>query len=239
MTDLNATEFATVLAHLEHFGPDHRSAVCARLGTDEPAYLRAASRLPGDMTRAAAAGDLQPVETFGAAFKKAKADLSTRKPTLEEVPPLPSRARKLRLAAPSMNDSQGSGEHTLDPSSARSRGRALPFQPGLVAPPPPAVHVAPDPSGETVAASPDAGATAATPFEQRELAAWTVEKYAAFMADRRAGDLDTVRAAYDVRDEAFESLLLSHFNKQFGRDPSLRTRWLALMVERTRQTGRG
>jgi hypothetical protein len=235
MAELSVTRFAETLAHIEHFGGEHVAEVLERLSVQASEFEQAGSLIPLTLAEAAKNGQMDAVKAFGDTLTATKATLTATKPKLEDIGP-----RRSPGSPPARPPAPGAGaDTTLDPVSARSRGAALPFKRAGAVPPPAAHPVEPDRSGRTVALSASAGAAEATPFEARELDAWTVERYAAFVADRRAGDIDAVRKEYDVSGEAFEQALLANMNRRFGADPSLRARWLALIVERDRQMKRG
>jgi len=233
--DLSVTRYAEALAHIEHFGGPHASEVLERLSIDQAAFAQAGKRVPRDLAAAATNGALDSVKAFGDALKATKTELGAKQPRLEDIGPVHSPNAGAERPAGTSADP----DTTLDPVSAGSRGAALPFRRGRPVPPPPAARVEPNRSGRTVALSSSAGGAEATPFEGRALDAWTVERYAEFVADRRAGDIEAVRKEYDVHGEAFEQALLANMNRRFGKDPALRARWVALIAERDRQMGRG
>ena len=209
--DLSVTRFAEVLAHVEYFGGAHMSEVLERLSIESSAFAKAGKSVPLGLADAAKKGEMDSVKAFGDTLKATKAELGAKQPKLEDLGPLRSATAPLpRAAPPAANPNiKLDPDTTLDPTSAGSRGGALPFKRSAPVAPPAAHRVEPDRSGRTVAVSSSAGGAEATPFEARELDAWTVERYAMFVADRRAGDIEAVRKEYDVHGEAFEQALLA------------------------------
>lgn len=129
-------------------------------------------------------------------------------------------ARAKELAA-------GELDETVSVRSAQLPG-AMPFaKPGKRVAPPPAREPV-DQSGETVGLAPEFAPAASTPFEAAALAAWTVERYAAYVSDRRSG-----RAVVQLSEQE-EAALLVHFNKRFSAEPGLRETWGKLLLERTK-----
>jgi len=233
MAPLGAERFAEILAYIEHFGGAHLTEILERLDVEQATFSDAASDVPLALADEASAGNVEPVKAFDKRLTETKANLAVTKPSIESLGP--RRADRSR-AAPA---AKAEGEQTLDPKSAAVRDAALPFADAGGAPPPPPHAVEADRSGATVALGSTDGAAAATPFEQRQLNAWTVERYAAFVSDRRVEDVEAARREYDIPNEAFEQLLLQHMNKLFGRAPEQRARWLALIAHHNRQKGRG
>jgi len=127
-------------------------------------------------------------------------------------------------------------DQTLPPASASVRRPALPFAKGLTGAsvPSPERWSPADPSGETLPISASHGPVAATPFAQPALEGWTVEKYAAFVGDRRVLGIEKIRLHYGVTDDAVEQRVTAHFNKLLAGDGALRNRWIALVAERAR-----
>jgi hypothetical protein len=78
-------------------------------------------------------------------------------------------------------------------------------------------------------------ASPSTPFEQARLEAWTVERYADFVADRRNRPSSFIEARYGRLTEREEVALLVHFNHRFRSEPGLRDRWQQLLAERERR----
>jgi hypothetical protein len=120
---------------------------------------------------------------------------------------------------------------TQEPAPESARDRTLPFAKVDASRrrPPPATPLL-ERSGETVAQSVGFAAAPSTPFERAQLEAWTVERYAAFVADRRRGSLGTIAARYGQLTEQQEVALLVHFNHRFRREPGLRDRWERLVA---------
>ena len=127
-------------------------------------------------------------------------------------------------------------ETTQDPASESTRDKTLPFEKsgGLAsrAPPPTSLQ---DRSGVTSALSAGFVAAPSTPFERARLEAWTVERYAAFVADRRRHTPDLIEARYGPLTERDEVALLVHFNHRFRSEPGLRARWQRLVAAHERK----
>lgn len=127
-------------------------------------------------------------------------------------------------------------ETTQDPAPESTRDKTLPFErSGGVAsqaPPPTALQ---DRSGATNALSAGFVAAPSTPFERARLEAWSVERYAAFVADRRRRTPDVIEARYGPLTERDEVALLVHFNHRFRSEPGLRQRWQRLVAAHERE----
>ncbi len=148
-------------------------------------------------------------------------------------------AHAARCAAARSTDAQDDRaalETTQDPASEGSRERTLPFAKagGLRTAAPPSTHL-PERSGETAALSVGFVASPSTPFERARLEAWTVERYADFVADRRNRPSSFIEARYGRLTEREEVALLVHFNHRFRSEPGLRDRWQQLLAERERR----
>ena len=94
--------------------------------------------------------------------------------------------------------------------------------------------MAQDRSGQTSALSSGFVATPSTPFEQAQLEAWTVERYAAFVADRRRHPRQLIEDRYGPLTDREEVALLVHFNHRFRSEPGLRDRWQQLVAAHER-----
>jgi hypothetical protein len=213
---------AVLLAHIEHFDADVPARVLQRFG-ETPASL--SSLLDSALPRLS---DPETADAFAKTTKATKAELAERRPRLEDVGSSEP-ARKGELT----------GEEETAAASARPASAALPFRPPLpgnvtVLAAPPMTPA--EQSGDTVGLDQQFAAGASTPFEEARLRAWTVEKYAAFIADRRTAPADWVAATYGAMSEGDEVALLVHFNKRFREDPALRDRWEMLVAERARRS---
>jgi hypothetical protein len=175
-------------------------------------------------------------------------------PTVPAPPATPAAVRLsvgavVPLAAVSIqhttHDDEPSVDSTLPPVPRPQAAKPLPFREGRGGPPPTVALTLPrsresDPdAGETLGIAGTIVPTAATPFEEAALERWTVERYAAFVADRRIDPAEQARNAYGLANAAEESALLVHMNKRFGSEPGLLARWQALVAARMKQRGRG
>lgn len=215
---------AVLLAHVEHFSTVPAARVLARF-RETPASL--SSLLD---TTLAALSAVDGAAVFERTSKATKAELAEKSPRLEDVG---------ETASDGPTSTELTGEEETAAASGRPAGAALPFRPA----PPGAVKVLMAPpltpaeqSGQTLGLEEEFAASASTPFEEARLRAWTVEKYAAFIADRRTAPPEWVAATYGAMSEGEEVALLVHFNKRFREDPALRDRWEALVTARVRQS---
>ncbi|NUP12682.1 MAG: hypothetical protein HOW73_42120 [Polyangiaceae bacterium] len=90
----------------------------------------------------------------------------------------------------------------------------------------------PHPGSVDIGSDETLDACAASPFHDHLFAAWTVERYAAFTADRRLGDVDVVRAEYGIADGAHENALVVYMNRRLAASPSSFQAWSSLVSER-------
>ncbi|MBL9028483.1 MAG: hypothetical protein JNL21_40200 [Myxococcales bacterium] len=213
---------AVLLAHLEHFDAVAPARVLERFGETPSSLSALLDSVLHRLSDPAGAGALTRTS------KTTKADLAAKQPRLEDV--------GTAVGAPA---SELTGDEETASASARPASAALPFRPAepgrvtvLAAPP----MSAAEQSGDTVGLDQEFAAGASTPFEEARLRAWTVEKYAAFIADRRTAPADWVVATYGAMTEGDEVALLVHFNKRFRQDPALRDRWEVLVAERARRS---
>lgn len=224
MVELSVEDFAVVAAHLGHFPPKEFSVVLARLRVPEAAFFDAAEAIPQRLAAQQSAGEQTGSDTFQQSFDACRRDLADKKPLSKEIAPL-------RVSGAAGDDM------TLDPLTASHSADALPF----VAGPPmrlqPAQPMGANESGGTIGL--EAAPGAATPFAAADHSRWTVERYAAYTAERRWGDQEQVRKSYGIHDGAEEYGLIVHFNRRFADDPGLRERWTDLVQQRTRQLNRG
>ncbi len=226
MQALSAQEFAVVLAHVGHFGSEHREEVLARLQVPLGDFLAAAEAVPTAILREVNAGQSHAADSFQDAFGGCRKKLADQKPVLSDLLPL-----RGPLAGPD--------EVTLDPKSASARKVGMPFVAKGQGRAPARLPVVPNPdAGDTIGLG-ETHAAAGLPFDQATFDSWTVERYAQFTAERRVLDPEQVRAAYGVRDAGTEHGLLVHMNRRFGRDPQLAERWRDLVQQRLRELGRG
>lgn len=144
------------------------------------------------------------------------------------------------LLAPPPPTSEAEDATVLAPPKPAPRDATLPFkrpEPGtrlpLVAPPPTPL---PEQSGATLAVDAGFVAEAGTPFEREKLAAWTVERYAAFFADRSRLAPSILEKTYGAMTEQDEVALLVHFKRRFRDEPGLKEKWERLVAERAAQS---
>ncbi len=93
-------------------------------------------------------------------------------------------------------------------------------------------------SGETIGLGPGFAAGPSTPFERAGLEAWTLERYAELVADKRTASPEIVSRRYGDLTDRQQIALLAHFNRRFSEEPGLRERWEEL-VEARRRRGPG
>lgn len=229
MPALDVEALARTLAHITHYPPEHRAEVLRRLGCTPAELDEALATHPKAISGGVERGDRSLAQRFDGAFRGEKQRLAAEAPPLEKVAPLPGRALAPEAPPPAADPGD---DVTLDPLSGRARGAAMPFQPSLAVRPPAAVVVQRAP--ESTLAGPGGTLDVAPPRGpvEEQFAAWTVERYARFSAERRVGDPAAVRAEYGVVDAAHEHALVIHMNRQLAATPRAHERWAALVAAR-------
>jgi hypothetical protein len=226
MSPLDARRFAFVLAHLEHFSKVAPARVLAALGHSPSDLAEAAICVPMEIAEAARIGDLEPAEQFGRHREATLAELKARNPSLEEVDArLDPIAEDETVAA--ADDARG----PVLPFRAAAAGQRTAFSTPLRSAPA-------EQSGATLSVGTGFVAAPSTPFEAAKLSRWTVERYAAFIADKRSAPPSALLERYGEMADQDEVALMVHFNKRFRDQPGLRERWEALVSERMRANAR-
>ncbi|MBK6513606.1 MAG: hypothetical protein IPG04_05635 [Polyangiaceae bacterium] len=230
MPALDVEALARTLAHVAHFPPEQRAEVLSRLGCTKAELDEALATHPSAIAKAAARGDHAGARRFDDAFLSEKTRLAAEAPQVDGVQPLPGRSLAPAPAAPaaaSIGD-----DITLDPRSGAALAAAVPFKPGVAVQAPAAIAILRAP--ETALAGPGGTLDVAPPRgpAEEQLAAWTVERYARFTAERRYGDPEAVRAEYGVVDASHEHALIIHMNRRLAATPRAHERWAALVAAR-------
>lgn len=240
MKEIKPGRFGEVMAHLQHFGQEHRAEVLAKLGIGETAYAEAERTVPTRAAQCSAHDDSAALEAIATGFARAKLELEQSRPTLEslgalEPPTKPAFGGAALRTPPRVVPADPNADETVAPVS-HAANADLPFERAQARMPPPISARQNDPldnSGETVVLGHHGEPSQVTPFDRAAFPGWSVERYANFVADRRTLGVEAARRIHRLYDADTEQRLTTHFNAVFARDGTLRAHMLQLIVART------